>query len=855
MLSIVILSRGRLLVEHLGDTIVNILDKYHDNRKREQVLNRLQSLKALENLRPRLYRNHNRRLQAISTTWVLLGSLNDMKRLVLPSSPSARIWLTPSSASASSIYNAQYRALKEDWWLIKNPAPTLIALGRTATYVTSVTPQPAALSANRAAGASVSDLVEFNATRSNNDQHIDGQGGGGDNSGGRLVTATTRLQAVDYSTLAACCAELRSGWVPAKVEQVVMPDKTSLCLRLRTPGGQGWLRISWHPTAGRVTMMAAGSVPERGNASELYSLGEQVREALCGLVLVDVGMPAPWERLADLRFGVRPGESPSHHLYCEVMARYSNVILAGADGGVLAAAYQVGGLMSSYRQVQVGRTYSLPPQLYGVPPTAAASLEQWRDTLVGAAALAAASAAARQQQQQQRKTNAHEKPALTVGGRLVEGFIRAFHGVSPALVDELCGAAGVSPNASPDSMTPTQWEALYDQWMTWQERLRSGKFAATSDPPTGKYSVFGSLPCRHASVHEMLEEYYGALAAVEAHAQLHGKLAAAVAGALKKARGKVRAFEQQLTDSGRSEEVQRLADLITANLYRIPAGSATAMVEDWETGQPLTLELDPTKPPVATAETLYRKARKLRRAVDAVQPLLEEARAEVVYLEDVEVGLAGLKRWTGDAADATALREVQDELVAGKYMKPPPDAALAQKTVARASKAAARAASKGAGGSKKGTKGAAGETAATVAANGGQNTASARRYVSPGGFTVLVGRNNKQNDVLSTQVAQDDDLWFHVRGMPGSHTLLRVSRGGPEPTDVDVQYAADLAAFFSRACDSLKVDVIVSRGAWVRKPRGAKPGSVMVTKELKNAVGRPGNSAAATTSPSSEGRV
>ncbi|GIL89674.1 hypothetical protein Vretimale_16652 [Volvox reticuliferus] len=524
-------------------------------------------------------------------------------------------------------------------------------------------------------------------------------------------------------------------------------------------------------------------------------------------------------------------------------------------GELFSLSLAVGGMMSSYRQIQVGRTYSFPPQLYGVPPTAATSMEQWRDTLIGAARLAAASEVARQQQRQQRKMNASEKPLplLAVGERLAEGFIRAFHGVSPALVDELCGAAGVEPDASPDSMTPSQWEVLYGQWITWQERLRSGKFAATSNPATGKYSVFGSQPWRHASVHEMLEEYYEALTTAEAHAQLHDKLAGTVAAALKKARGKVRAFEQQLKDSGRSQELQRLADLITANLYRIPAGSATTVVEDWETGQPLTLELDPTKPPVATAEALYRKARKLRRAVDAVQPLLDEARAEVAYLEDVEVGLAGLKRWTGDAADAVALREVQDELVAGKYMKPPPDAALAQKTAARALKAAARAASKGGGGSKKGTRGAAATATAAVAVDGGQNVTSARRYISPGGFTVLVGRNNKQNDVLSTQVAKDDDLWFHVRGMPGSHTLLRVSRGGLEPTDVDVQFAADLAAFFSRARDSLKVDVIVSRGAWVRKPRGAKPGAVMVTKELRNVVGRPGYSAAASTVAGSEG--
>ncbi|EFJ52975.1 hypothetical protein VOLCADRAFT_78603 [Volvox carteri f. nagariensis] len=692
------------------------------------------------------------------------------------------------------------------WWLGRSPAlpeaaalrPAVGSTARNSVVVNSLIRPDSANGhkLNRTTQRAVTTISSSNRSNSSVST-IDSRGAApapaGSNSSGRDGRNGSglppRLQPVDFSTLVACCAELRSGWVPAKVEQVVMPDKTSLCILLRTPSGQGWLRVCWHPAAGRLTMMTQGSVPERGNASELYSLGEQVREALCGLVLVEVSLPAPWERVANLQFGVRPGEAPTRHLYCEIMARYSNVILASADGEVLAAAYQarkelgegVGGMLSSHRQVQVGRTYSLPPQLYGVPPSAAPSFDQWRDTL----------------------------------GRLVDGFIRAFHGVSPALVEEVCGAAGVTPEVRPSTLTQAQWEALYGQWMTWQERLRSGEFTATSDPSSGRYSVFGSLPRRHASVHEMLEEYYGPLAAAEAHAQLYGKLAAAVAAALKKARGKVRAFEQQLTESGRTEEVRRLADIITANLYRIPAGSPSAVVEDWETGEPLTLQLDPTKPPVATAEALYRKARKLRRAIDAVQPLLEEARSEVAYLEDVE---------------------------------PPPDAALAQKMETRTSKAAARAATRaGKKGGKRGTAAASSAgAAAAAAADGGYDTASARRYTSPGGFTVLVGRNNKQNDVLSTEVAADDDLWFHVRGMPGSHTLLRVPRGSPQPpAEVDVQFAANLAAFFSKARDSLKADVIVTRGAWVRKPRGAKPGAVVVSKELRNVVGRPGDSVAA----------
>ena len=119
-------------------------------------------------------------------------------------------------------------------------------------------------------------------------------------------------------------------------------------------------------------------------------------------------------------------------------------------------------------------------------------------------------------------------------------------------------------------------------------------------------------------------------------------------------------------------------------------------------------------------------------------------------------------------------------------------------------------------------------------------------FVHAGGFTVLVGRNNRQNDVLSTQVASADDLWLHVRGMPGSHTVVRVPNAKLQPADLDVQFAADLAAYHSKARDTSKIDVIVTRGAWIKKPKGAKPGAVAVTKELRNIVGRPGNSAEAT---------
>jgi len=141
-------------------------------------------------------------------------------------------------------------------------------------------------------------------------------------------------------------------------------------------------------------------------------------------------------------------------------------------------------------------------------------------------------------------------------------------------------------------------------------------------------------------------------------------------------------------------------------------------------------------------------------------------------------------------------------LVESKIIRPPPEASLAAKGAAKGRKATKKAQGKG-GGSASGGGG----------VSGGQGF---RRFESPGGHVILVGRNNKQNDVLSLKVANPKDLWMHVRGLPGSHVVLRIEPGQGEPGEGDVAAAAALAAWFSKARQSGKADVIVTRaGGWV----------------------------------------
>jgi predicted ribosome quality control (RQC) complex YloA/Tae2 family protein len=103
-------------------------------------------------------------------------------------------------------------------------------------------------------------------------------------------------------------------------------------------------------------------------------------------------------------------------------------------------------------------------------------------------------------------------------------------------------------------------------------------------------------------------------------------------------------------------------------------------------------------------------------------------------------------------------------------------------------------------------------------------------YALPGGYTVLVGRTDADNEHLSLRLARPDDWWFHVRGLPGSHVVLQAPEG-VEPDRAVLRQAAAIAAYHSKARQAGVVPVSCTRARFVRKPRGAKTGTVEIQKE------------------------
>lgn len=567
------------------------------------------------------------------------------------------------------------------------------------------------------------------------------------------------MQSVDFTTLTAVCYELRSDWVPGRVEQVYQRDRYTISLCLRTLKGRGWLTISWHPQAARMYM---GDPPPR--TPDTFTFSDQLRHQLSGLALVSIDAIAPWERALDLQFARRPGEAANFHLYVEIMGKYSNVILTGADNLIITAAHQVSSQQSSVRTIQTGQPYEKPPALTGTTPSLSESQERWQ-----------------------------ERVSL-VPGALQRQLLKTYRGLSPVLVRSMAKAAGLEPDQSTETLTPSDWQQLFQRWQEWlqiidQGQNNQGKSPFQSGWLEEGYTVldWGIIqPVRN--VQTLLNEYYTAKLNQQEFSQLRHQLSQKVANSLEKLRQKASTFEERLQQSDQADEHRQQADLLMAYLQDWQPGMKSITLLDFDTNKPVTIPLNPEKNAVQNAQALYKRHQKLKRARNAVEPLLLEVQEEIQYLEQVEASLAQLNAYN-TSEDLQTLQEIREELIGQGYLDAPEQRSRAATDVSEP-----------------------------------------YRYKTPSGFELLIGRNNRQNDQLTFRTAGDYDLWFHTQEIAGSHVLLRLEPGAIAD-DADLQFAADLAALYSKGRQSEQVPVVYTKPKHVYKPKGAKPGMAIYKQE------------------------
>ena len=276
---------------------------------------------------------------------------------------------------------------------------------------------------------------------------------------------------------------------------------------------------------------------------------------------------------------------------------------------------------------------------------------------------------------------------------------------------------------------------------------------------------------------DMFDVYFAERDRLEKIHQRAKDLVTLLTNAIARTERKLAIQRQSLLDSERGEEYKRHADLITANLYQLKRGMTSFSAVDYydEACPRVEINLDSRLSPTQNAQRLYKQYNKCKTAKVVLREQIEKWEAELQYLDSVSAFLS-------KAESEQDLAEIREELYRSGY--------------------AAR---------MRGYK------------SPKQIKSDFMKFVTTGGYPVLVGRNNMQNDKLTMKTAEKHDIWFHTKDIPGSHVILVT--GGDEPGEADYTEAAAIAAKFSKASGT-NITVDYTEVKNIKKPGGSKPGFV-----------------------------
>ena len=365
-------------------------------------------------------------------------------------------------------------------------------------------------------------------------------------------------------------------------------------------------------------------------------------------------------------------------------------------------------------------------------------------------------------------------------------LLDTFTAISPLVARELTVRACGSTDAP-----VSQGSALWDVFSRWQRDVhenaftptlikRNGSLADFTYGPVTQYGTYAETEIYDSFSH-LLDDFYEKREQAERVKQKGRDLLKTATTARDRVRRKLAAQEKELAACLDRDHLRICGELITANLYRMERGQSRLTAQNYydENCADMDIPLDVRLSPQENAARYFKQYAKAKTAEKYLTAQLQRGREELQYLESVLQELA-------QAESEQDFNDIRTELTDGGYLR---------------------------GRGKK--------------QPGFQRASKPREFRSSAGLRILVGRNNRQNDRLTTKDADKRDIWLHTQKIHGSHVIL--CTGGAEPDEQSLMEAASLAAYFSQAQGSTKVPVDYTPVKFVKKPAGAKPGMVVYT--------------------------
>lgn len=368
---------------------------------------------------------------------------------------------------------------------------------------------------------------------------------------------------------------------------------------------------------------------------------------------------------------------------------------------------------------------------------------------------------------------------------LAKAVYTSFTGISPVVAEEICYLSGIDSALTPRELSEDLLTHLYRQFTLYFEEVTAGHFSPAIYYHGAEPKEFSALPLTHFSqyirkeydsISRLLEDYYAEKNTLTRIRQKSVDLRRVVQTALERNRKKYDLQAKQLRDTENREKFKVYGELIHTYGYNLEPGAKKLEALNYYTNEMITIPLDSTKTPQENALKYFEKYNKQKRTFEALTSLIEETRDDISYLESVSNAL-------DIALSEDDLTQIKEELIESGYIR------------------------------RKFTK------------KKGKITSKPFHYLSSDGYHIYVGKNNLQNEELTFHFASGNDWWFHAKGIPGSHVIVKTN--GEELPDRTFEEAGKLAAYYSKNRGSEKIEIDYIEKKHVKKPKGGKPGFVV----------------------------
>lgn len=465
-----------------------------------------------------------------------------------------------------------------------------------------------------------------------------------------------------------------------------------------------------------------------------------------------------FERVCELEFDAydEMGFKSKKYLICEIMGKYSNIILTDANKRILALLKAVDFSVSMQRQLLVGMTYELPPK---------------QDKLDTSTVTA------------QQIDNAFGNAPKSM--RIDKFISGTFAGIAMSTARQVAYRTSGSIDGLLEECEKQTLVATFFEIVESVRQNKAKPYLVSNDagePVEFSYTpldFYGkSYTCaEQGSFGELVDAFFTKKGKNERIRQKSSDIFRLLTNAEARIVKKLSLQAEELSECDKAEEIRIIADLLTSNLYAIKRGQERVRLVNYydESCPEVEIELDSRLSPSQNAQRYYKKYTKLKKAKEELQKQMELGKKELEYIATVFDSLT-------KADGESDLVQIRDELYHSGY--------------------ASR--MKGYNISK-------------------SQSPKPLRFKTSGGYTVLCGKNNTQNDYITTKIAEKTDWWFHVKNMPGSHVVMQCKE---EPSEVDFTEAAQIAAYYSKA-EGNNIAVDYTNAKHVKKPAGSKPGYVI----------------------------